>query len=250
MNAPVDHSLQYTESDMTSGISTPSTLPDDYHLPTVVQYGQERASTEILKHWKYQNLGNGPMAASSRLPQKREAPPSQDRFWCNICGRDFAQKQGVNRHQRDAHEVSPCLHCCGFEWHRRHQLKEHLEEQHPDIHLPAALAEVTRRRRRDTMIKNRLHGQQASPPAIEYNQWSWGEHLPKPLTPPLPPVLEATHTSSPEPTMPTITNVTRRHERVHESALFDSTYAHLGFFSTEERAPLAAPNAMDVSFLG
>jgi hypothetical protein len=136
-----------------------------------------------------QNSGNGPMAASSRSPLK----PSEDRYRCSICGSDFAQKRGVTRHHRDVHEVSLCLHCSGFEWHRRHQLKEHLEEQHPDVHVPAALAEATRYRRRATMIKRRMH----FPPAIEYYRWSWGEHLPQPLTPPLPPVLEVTHVSSP-----------------------------------------------------
>jgi hypothetical protein len=94
------------------------------------------------------------------------------------------------------HEVSLCLHCSGFEWHRRHQLKEHLEEQHPDIHVPAALAEATRYRRRATMIKNRLRGQQAFPPVIEYDRWGLDEHLPQPPTPPLPPVLEVAHVSS------------------------------------------------------
>jgi hypothetical protein len=46
MNAPLDHSLQYTEIQTTSDFSVLSSLPDDYSLPTVVPY-QERASTEI-----------------------------------------------------------------------------------------------------------------------------------------------------------------------------------------------------------
>jgi hypothetical protein len=167
------------------------------------------------------------MAASSRSPLK----PSEDRYRCSICGSDFAQKRGVTRHHRDVHEVSLCLHCSGFEWHRRHQLKEHLEEQHPDVHVPAALAEATRYRRRATMIKRRMH----FPPAIEYYRWSWGEHLPQPLTPPLPPVLE-------------VTLGTRRREYARELESFDATYAHVAFSSTEERAP--PPNAVDVPFWG
>jgi hypothetical protein len=153
------------------------------------------------------------------------------------------------------HEVSLCLHCSGFEWHRRHQLEEHLEEQHPDVHVPAALAEATRYRRWATMIETRLQRQQAFPPAIEYYRWSRGEHLPQPLTPPLPPVLDVTHISSPavscvayDPQPPTITNVTRGREYDHELALFDATYTHVAFSYTEARAP--PPNAVDVSFWG
>ncbi|KAF8496818.1 hypothetical protein F5888DRAFT_367273 [Russula emetica] len=208
MNAPLDHSLQYPEIHATSDFSILSTLLDNYSLPAVAQY-QERASTEILQ--QSQNLGAGPTAASSRSPRK----PSEGRYGCSICGLHFAQKRGVTRHYRDVHEleVSLCLHCSGFEWRRRHQLKEHLKEQHPDIHLLAALAEATRYRRRATIIRNRLQGQQAFPPATEYDRSRWGGHLLQPLTPPLPPVLE-------------VTNVTRR----------------------QERAP--PPNAVDVPFWG
>jgi hypothetical protein len=49
----------------------------------------------------------------------------------------------------------------------------------------------------------------------------------------------------PEPTMPAITNVARGCEYAPELALFDATYAHVAFSSTEERAP--PPNAVDVS---
>ncbi|KAF8496817.1 hypothetical protein F5888DRAFT_366972 [Russula emetica] len=223
MNVPLDHSLQYTETHATSDFLVPSTLPDNYSLPTVVQY-QERASTEILQ--QSQNSGAGPTATSSRSPRK-------PRHRCSICRLDFAQKRGVTRHYRDVHEVSLCLHCSGFKWHRRHQLKEHLQEQHPDIHVPAALAEATRYRRRATIISNSLQGQQAFPPAIEFDRSRWGEHLLQPLPPPLLPVLEGT-------------NVTRRREFARELALFDATYAHVAFSSTEVRMP--PPNSVDVSF--
>jgi len=130
-------------------------------VPTVAPY-QERPSTEIQILQQPQIFGNGPTAGPSRSPLN----PSEDRYRCDICGLDFKQKRGVTRHCRDVHEFSLCLLCSGFEWHRRHQLKEHLEEQHPDIHVPAALAEATRYRRRATMIRNRRQGQQAFPPAI------------------------------------------------------------------------------------
>jgi hypothetical protein len=113
--------------------------------------------TEILQ--QSQNLGNGPTAASSSSPLK----PGEIRYRCSICGLDFKQKRGVTRHHRDVHEVSLCFHCSGFEWHRRHELKNHLEEQHPDIHVPAALAEATRYRRRATMIKKQPTGTTSFP---------------------------------------------------------------------------------------
>ena len=130
-------------------------------VPTVAPY-QERTSTEIQVLQQSQNVGNGPTAGPSRSPLK----PSEDRYKCRICELDYKQKQGLTRHCRDVHEVSLCLLCSGFEWHRHHELKEHLEGQHPDIHVPAALAEATRYRRRATMLKNRRQGEQAFPPAI------------------------------------------------------------------------------------
>ena len=234
-NSLLDHGRQYTEIRTTPDFSAPSTLPDNYTPPIVVPY-QERASTEIPE--QSQNLGNGPTAASSSLPLK----PIEDRYRCSICGLDFSQKRGVTRHHRDVHEVSLCLHCSGFEWHRRHQLKDHLEEQHPDVHVPAALAEATRYRRRATMSKSRLQGK-------HYYRWSWNEQLPQSLTPPLLPVIEIAHVSSPavscvaydaqpEPTtMPTTTNLTRRRKYSRKLALFDAIYAHVSFFFHRSACP-------------
>jgi hypothetical protein len=149
-----------------------------------------------------------------------------------VCGLCYEQKSGVTRHHRDVHEFSLCLHCSGFKWHRRHELRKHLEEQHPDVHVPAALAEATGYHRRATMIKNRQQGQ------------------------PLPPVLDATHVSSPavaydprpEPTMPTTSNGRRRREYSPELALFVAAYAHVAFSPTVRRAP--PPNSVDVFIWG
>ena len=224
MNAPWDHSPQSTEIHATSDFSVPSTLPNNYSLPPVVQY-QERALTEILQKSQRQDLREDRTAASSRSFLKPVKAPSERREYrrrCSICGLGYAQKSGVTRHHRDVHEVNSCLHCSGFEWHRRHQLRVHLEEQHPDVHVPAALAEATRHRRRATMFKCRQQEQQAFPPAIECYRWG-SEKSP---TPPLPPVLEVTHVSSEsspaiaydpqhkptQPTMPAIINVRRRRE--------------------------------------
>jgi hypothetical protein len=253
MNTPLEHSdsLLYTEIHTTSASDVsalPVGVPDNYCLPTVVQ-DQERVSTEMPR--RSPNLAKGPTAASSRSRSKPVKPRR-----CHICRKDFSQTQGVARHIRDVHEVWFCPRC-GFEWHRSHQLRKHLEEQHPDVHLDAALTEAKNYRRWDTITKNRPQGQQAFPLAIEYDRRSLGEHLPQQLTPPFPPALEFTHASSPtvssvassydpppEPMMPTIMNVTRRRELepARELELFDAAYTH-DFFSTEERAP--PPNAFN-----
>jgi hypothetical protein len=252
MNTPLEHSnsLLYTEIHTASASDVsalPIGVPDNYCLPTVVQ-DQERGSTETPR--RSPNLGKGPTAASSRSHSK----PVKHR--CHICRKGFSQTQGVARHIRDVHEVWFCPRC-GCEWHRSHQLRKHLEEQHPDVPLDAALTETKNYRRWDTITKNRPQGQQAFPLAIEYDRRSLGEHLPQQLTPPFPPALEFTHASSPtvssvassydpppEPMMPTIMNVTRRRELepARELELFDAAYTH-DFFPTEERAP--PPNAFN-----
>lgn len=190
-------------------------------------------------------------AASSNSPLKpdeeREARTSQERLRCNICGRDYKHPQSVVRHQRDEHEIILCPICNNFKWSRPYQLKKHFKEQHPDTHLsPAQRAYITKCRRRDTMIKNCLQRQQqTSPPA-----------MPQPLTPPLLPVLEHTHISSPsvscvafdhqhEPTMPEITDETRRREFEHELALLDAYFAS---YSTELEGFAPPPNAVDDPF--
>lgn len=138
-----------------------------------------------------------PRSQVSSVPSRLK--PNQARYLCSTCGQDFAQKQGVTRHNRDVHEVSSCLHCNGFKWHRRYQLKKHLEKAHPDVHVPTALAEATKYRRRTTMTKNRLQGPQ-------YHQRSSNKPLPQPLTPV---VSCVAYDPQPELTMPTITNVTQ-----------------------------------------
>ena len=161
MNAPfpLDHGNR-----MAFGFSVPSTLPVVFHpTPTVAQYQEQRPSREMMPQWS-QKSGNGSIAVSpksSLQPDENRGAP-EGRYWCGICGRNYIQRQGVTRHQRDVHEVSLCMHCRSFKWRRRHQLKEHLEEQHPDVDLAAALDEITRTRRKATKIKSHLRRQRAS----------------------------------------------------------------------------------------
>ena len=192
---------------------------------------------------QYQNPRKFLTTASSRMHRKpngkRKFPTIQQRYSCNICGLDFAQTQGVTRHQRKAHQRgSLCRICNDFRWSRPYQLTNHLKSQHPDIHLPPALlTEVTKRRRRATLTRSHhIRRQQASPPTT-----------PQPPTPPLPTAFELMHISSPSVSrvafdpqhktiVPASKNVTRIYEdaRELEVALFD---AHVAFLSTEGFSP-------------
>ena len=75
------------------------------------------------------------------------------------------------QHYRDGHEVSLCIRCGDFECHRRNQLKENPEEQHPGVNLSAALGEGIRSRRKTTIIKNHRRRQRAPPSTIERARW-------------------------------------------------------------------------------
>jgi hypothetical protein len=88
------------------------------------------------------------------------------------------------------------MHCRDFEWHRPHQLKRHIEEQHPDVDLPASLGEATKSRRKATKIKNHLRGQRASP-TIEHDLWGCVEPSPR-LSMPPPAVAKITPVSLPD----------------------------------------------------
>ena len=164
VNAPLGHSPQYMGAHMTVDLSAPPTFPNFYRPQTIAQGQEQRASGEMPQ--QSQISGKGPTAKSPksplRLDEKRRAP--ENRYRCDVCGLDFKQKRGLTRHYRDKHEFSLCTHC-DFEWHRHHELKEHLLMQHPDAKISDTLGEVTRSRREATKIKNR---QQDSPLVIEH----------------------------------------------------------------------------------
>jgi hypothetical protein len=104
---------------------------------------------------------------------------------CEKCDKQYTQRQGVTRHQREAHENNLCPICKDFRWGRRYQLAKHLEKQHPGINVDATLDGATRCRRAAAMNK-KPQQQQASPPALECDRRSHGERLPRSLvhTPP------------------------------------------------------------------
>ena len=223
-NAP-DYGNRYTHTHTTSNFLVPSTLQSISRAPIIVPYQEQRASQGQLE--QFYKTGKGTAAVPSRSscrPGGNRGSP-QDRYVCSTCGRTYAQQRGVTRHHRDVHEVSFCMHCRNFKWHRHHQLKEHLEEQHPDVNLFVALSEATRSRRKATITSNRLRRQRAPLHAIEYARWGFVESPPRRSMPP-------------PPARAKITPVSTR-DNACKLELPDAVYAYTAFQSTKEHAPLA-----------
>jgi len=151
MSVPSVQGSRYMPAD--TNFAEPSTLPGIPHTPTAVQYQEQRASQDMPHDLR--GTGRRPAVVPSGSPQapglaasgNRRAPAG--RYLC-VCGKSYSQSQGLRRHQREKHDASLCTHCDAFTWGRLYRLKEHLEEQHPDIDIEATLDEATRMRRRAT----------------------------------------------------------------------------------------------------
>ena len=148
-----------TNSDFSS---VPSALPSISHAPPYREQGQSRDHSKLCCKIGKALAAVSESSRSSRRPGGRRGA-RQGRYWCSICRLNYKQKQGLTRHHRDVHEVSLCMYCSDFEWHRRHQLKKHLEEQHTNVDISAALSETTKSRRTATKIKTFPRRQRDSP---------------------------------------------------------------------------------------
>ncbi|KAI9454310.1 hypothetical protein BJY52DRAFT_1417929 [Lactarius psammicola] len=76
---------------------------------------------------------------------KQQAKQHGVRYQCEICRREFAQPQGVRRHQLEKHKPNFCPHCRTFSWGRLYQFKQHLKKEHPEVDLETAAFNVARR---------------------------------------------------------------------------------------------------------
>jgi hypothetical protein len=150
MGVPSVRSSRYMLTD--TNFTEPSTLPGIPHTPTAIQYQEQRASRDMSHDLR--GTGRRPAAVPSGSSQAPGPAASGNRpagrYLCRLCGKSYAQSQGLRRHEREKHDASLCTHCDAFTWGRLYRLKEHLEEQHPDIDIEAALDEATRMRRRAT----------------------------------------------------------------------------------------------------
>jgi hypothetical protein len=108
---------------------------------------------------------------------------SKGPYSCNICGKVYAQPQGVTRHHREAHQVSVCMYCGEFRWGRLYQFKKHLKAKHPNVDH-TMLGGPTGSRRKVTRIRKQSPRQRVSPSIPEHDQRGRAEHGVYPLASP------------------------------------------------------------------
>ena len=222
-----------THGHQKSDFSVPSTFCSVSHAPPYREQGESRDRLkQCFKTGKSLAVVSESSRSSRRLGGRRGV--RQGRYWCSICKLNYAQQQGLTRHHRDAHEVSLCTYCSEFEWHRRHQLKKHLEEQHTNVDISVALSEATKSRRKATKIKTSLRRQRASP-AIEHDRHGCVEPPPRRLMP----AAVAKNTPISLPNMSFMDNDPQPDSA--ELAVKRLKYALTTFPTTKERAPLTDP---------
>jgi hypothetical protein len=149
MSGPRDRTHPFTRVEKTPNISVPSELAVRGILGTRTAMQNKQG----LPHYPHSNLpqqfqktrkGRATTSPQSLRKQTDVQGPPRRRYLCNICGNDYAQRQGVTRHQREMHEASLCMYCHEFKWGRLYLLRDHLERQHPDVD-PDAVVEAIKR---------------------------------------------------------------------------------------------------------
>ena len=212
------------------------TFPRISCTPNVMQY-EERS-----QYQRSQELEKRPTAASS--------------YSCDICGKVYAQSQGVRRHHREAHHVKMCTYCGEFKWGRPYQLRRHLQKQHPNVDPDAELGRLTRSHRKATNVPNHSLQQRVSPPTPEHDRRGRAEpHLfaqappPSAKAPVSPPVISSLD-YHPQPEHAETMNTTNTHEYLDKLKLPDvSAYAcaNTAILSTVEHAKWA--NDLEIASL-
>jgi len=148
MNTRSGHGHQYTRiyRDTTSNFSVPPIPQGISSKPTAMQYLGESASRNTGRSQKLQKSGNIPEKVSSQSPR----PPAgiggalgEGPYPCNICGKRYAQPQGVGRHYREKHGSPNSCSYCNFEWSRHYIYKAHLKSKHPGVISDAAQDDAT-----------------------------------------------------------------------------------------------------------
>jgi hypothetical protein len=89
---------------------------------------------------------------SRKTSSERPAKQHRVSHRCEICRKEFAQRQGVRRHQLEKHEPNYCPHCPTFRWGRLYLFKEHLKKKHPEVDLATATSGMARRCHRSDPI--------------------------------------------------------------------------------------------------
>ena len=135
MNARLGHGEQYTRIHTASNPSAPSIPQGISSKPTVLRYLGDSASSD--RSQKSRKSRSVPEKASSQSRSLATAgiggTLGQGPYPCDICGKRYAQRQGVRRHFRAIHDhLNSCLYC-DFTWSRPYLYKAHLKTKHRNV---------------------------------------------------------------------------------------------------------------------
>ena len=154
MYTPSMQGRQYTRTNTTTNVLVPSIAPSIPRMPTVGLHEEQIVSQ-----------GQGQESQRTTDERQHDVVPSQSlrrpagimihrvpmgRYSCSVCGKRYAQPQGIKRHRREAHEATQCMYCRDFRWGRPYLLRSHLKKRHPEVNIDAALEEAMGTRRRAT----------------------------------------------------------------------------------------------------
>ncbi|KAF8496834.1 hypothetical protein F5888DRAFT_1634852 [Russula emetica] len=105
---------------------------------------------------------------------------SQSRYSCSICNLDYAQPQGLSRHQYEKHKARLCIYCREFAWGRPYLFRKHLVKRHPGIDPDAAIDEAARTRRGVTIRRRYPPLPQVPIPTPKCDSWDRAESQSRP----------------------------------------------------------------------
>jgi hypothetical protein len=236
--APVDAAHNFSAS---------SNFPTISRAPVAVQSQQQSVSRDERR--RFQTLRNIHAATTSRSYRRRtgiRGAPKRS-YSCDICGKAYAQPQGVTRHHREAHQVSVCPYCGNFRWGRPYQLRKHLKQQHPNVDPDTVLGGSIGSRRKVTQISKCSPQQRVS--TLEHERRGRDEprlcpQAPLPcdvtevtLLPPPHVMSSLDYGPQPKPVEPM--NTAQAHENPRDLFL-DATYTGAAVSSTDEFAQQAS----------
>ena len=132
MNDLLDYDHRYTGIHATFNSSVPLIPQSISRSPTVVQYQEKSVSTD--RPHQFQKTGIGLEKASSQSFRQTTGAGGAFKgpYTCDICGKRFAQSQGVRRHYRAIHNPSSCSYC-DFKWSRPYQYRAHIKKKHRNV---------------------------------------------------------------------------------------------------------------------
>jgi len=172
---------QYAPVDTAHHFSASSNLPTISRTPISVQSQQQSAPRDELRRSQLPRKGHA--ATTSRSYRRRTGirGAAKRPYSCDICGNAYAQRQGVTRRQREAHQVRVCIYCGNFRWGRPYQLRKHLKDQHPNVDPDVVLGGHIGSRRKVTQISKCSPQQRVS--SLEHDRRGRDEPHPCPQGP-------------------------------------------------------------------